>query len=546
MISNEEILKRLEKQDLRLSKLERHVEANYYSEEPEIDPEKIEEEVKESYNFPKLTFNQVITFIGVLGIIIGAISFLFYAVANNWIGETGQIIIGVTLGFILFGLASTLRKSKEQWSNIIFGGAYIIEFLTIGVGVLEYQVIPELIGILLAVAFLVSSVILSITFKSKVIAYFALVGGYLIPFITGTLKDDLFVMSFYILLSIGLVVLSFAENWYDLRLSSYVVISLFILYSFERLTSADNKAIPMIFMTLIFILYKTSVLLFSTRNQKKEFSTFESLTVASLSILFLSFVYQLFDLPLSIYGIFVMLFSFVYMAEILYFKSQKSEVSKSVLHTLLSIGIITINLGFLMLINSVDKDFFLILFAIEYVLFSIISSKAEDANFYKSYSYILLGLITFWYAFILRFETSFEHATFFIFFLLAIVISFLVLFKKNINFKVNAASFLIGGFAFIYSLYKYSWYLGLKNEAAQIVLSILWLIYTLTMFSHVETRGGKQLAGLLLGATLIKIAFNDLLYLSGAFRIIGFILFGTLLIIGGYLIKGNEEHEEIK
>jgi uncharacterized membrane protein len=48
--------------------------------------------------------------------------------------------------------------------------------------------------------------------------------------------------------------------------------------------------------------------------------------------------------------------------------------------------------------------------------------------------------------------------------------------------------------------------------------------------------------GSLLGITLIKIAFNDLFYLEGIFRIIGFIIFGILLIIGGYFIKNEANH----
>ena len=128
------------------------------------------------------------------------------------------------------------------------------------------------------------------------------------------------------------------------------------------------------------------------------------------------------------------------------------------------------------------------------------------------------------------------------FILLAIVISFLVLFRKNINFKVNAASFIIGGFALIYSLHKYLWFFNIVDETSQIILSILWLIYTLVMFSNVETKEGKWLVGSLLGITLIKIAFNDLFYLEGIFRIIGFIIFGILLIIGGYFIKNEANH----
>ena len=544
MVADKDILNKLEKQSERISLLEEHLGISHKKQKlfKDIDYEEPKEKKESSIKVPKLSFNQVITFIGILGIIIGVISFFFYAVANNWIGKTGQVMIGVFLGFILFGFAFALRKNKEQWSNIVFGGAYFIEYLAIGIGVLDYEVLPESIGIALSIIFLISSTILSIKFKSRVIAYFTLIGGFLMPFITGMFENDLFIMLIYIVLCIGLVILSFAENWYDLRFTSYVIVSLFIMFSFDKFTSASNKLIPLAFLTSIYILYKLAVLIFSSKNKKENLSILDSIILVSITIMFLIYVYNLYDWSLVAYGIFTMIFSFIYLGEIFYFKTNKTHLLKSVSYTLLSIGIITINLGFLMLINSVDTDFFLILFAVEYVLFSVISDKSKDGGLYRFYSYIFLILMVYWYALVLRFENELTHATFFMFIQLAIVISFLVLFRKNINFKVNAASFIIGGFALIYSLHKYLVFFKIVNETSQIILSILWLIYTLVMFSNVETKEGKWLVGSLLGITLIKIAFNDLFYLEGIFRIIGFIIFGILLIIGGYFIKNEAKH----
>ena len=544
MVTDKDILNKLEKQSERISLLEEHLGISHKKQKlfKDIDYEEPKEKKESSIKVPKLSFNQVITFIGILGIIIGVISFFFYAVANNWIGKTGQVMIGVFLGFILFGFAFALRKNKEQWSNIVFGGAYFIEYLAIGIGVLDYEVLPESIGIALSIIFLISSTILSIKFKSRVIAYFTLIGGFLMPFITGMFENDLFIMLIYIVLCIGLVILSFAENWYDLRFTSYVIVSLFIMFSFDKFTSASNKLIPLAFLTSIYILYKLAVLIFSSKNKKENLSILDSIILVSITIMFLIYVYNLYDWSLVAYGIFTMIFSFIYLGEIFYFKTNKTHLLKSVSYTLLSIGIITINLGFLMLINSVDTDFFLILFAVEYVLFSVISDKSKDGGLYRFYSYIFLILMVYWYALVLRFENELTHATFFMFIQLAIVISFLVLFRKNINFKVNAASFILGGFALIYSLHNYLVFFKIVNETSQIILSILWLIYTLVMFSNVETKEGKWLVGSLLGITLIKIAFNDLFYLEGIFRIIGFIIFGILLIIGGYFIKNEAKH----
>jgi uncharacterized membrane protein len=546
MASNQDILKELRKQGKRISKLEKELEVRDDEDHEEEEVEEEERAVKggrkrDSISFPKLSFNQIITFIGIVGVIIGAISFFFYAVANNWIGETGQIMIGVILGFILFGFAFMLRKDKEQWSNIVFGGAYFIEYLAIGIGVLEYEVLPNFIGIALALVFLVSSTLLSIKFKARIIAYFTLVGGFLIPFITGTFENDLFVTVFYVLLSIGLVVLSFYENWYDLRFVSYAVVGIFILSSFDKFVNASNKIVPVLFLVSIFVLYKLAVLINSFNNKKDDISVLDSIIVVSITVMFLWFIYNMFDFSEEMYGIFVMVFSFLYLVEIFYFKIQNVKTRHSIIYTLLSTGIVCLNLGFLLLISSVDMDFFLILFAVEYVLFSVLSVKTDEKVVYQMFSFISLGLIVIWYVSVLGFKEGIGHASFFLFVLFCMVLSFFFLFKKDINFKLNAAAFIIGGFAFIFSFYKYLWYWGIRDEYAHIVLSILWLIYTLVLFHNVETREGKWLVGGLLGVTLVKIAFNDLFYLEGISRIVGFIIFGILLIIGGYFIKNESD-----
>ena len=77
---------------------------------------------------------------------------------------------------------------------------------------------------------------------------------------------------------------------------------------------------------------------------------------------------------------------------------------------------------------------------------------------------------------------------------------------------------------------------------SQITLSVLWLIYALVLFMKVESKEGKWLVGVLLGITLIKIALRDLLYLKGVYRIIGFIIFGILLLVGGYLVNRSEKN----
>ncbi len=497
---------------------------------------------------PNFTFNQIITFLGVLGIIIGVISFFFYAVANNWIGEAAQIGIGVIIGFVLFGFAYSLREDKENWSNIVLGGSYFVEYLSIGVGVNSYKVLPEMFGLFLGLIFLISSIIFSLKFSSRTIAYFSLVGGYLIPMISGMYSSDLFVMSFYTLLSLALVIISFSKNWSDLRFTSFVTLTLALLSFSHKLANSSNEIIPVMFLILIFALYNIAAIIGSLKS-KKEISAIDSVILGLLPIIILPMLNLVLKWSLESFGILLMLFAFVYICEMIYFKYINSKHIYS-LYTLFSAGLITLNIGLLFILNSINWDYFMVLFVIEWFLFSYISMQnKEDNDLYKVYSYLFFVLSIIWYLFVIRFDAGVNsigqgiaHATFFMFLFAIFVGSFMFFANKNFQFKVYASSFIIGCFLLIFSFYKYLWFF-IKSEAlSQIILSLMWLVYTLIMFSKMETKEGKYLVGFLLAITLMKIAFVDLFYLDGAFRILGFIAFGILLLIGGYFIKNDSKN----
>lgn len=487
------------------------------------------------------TFNQVITFLGVAGIITGIVSFFFYAIANNWIGKGTQVGIGVIVGFLMFATAIYLKNKKEDWSNIVLGGSYFVEYLSIVVGVHTYKIIPEILGVLIASVFLVSSLILAIKYSSRVIAYFSLLGGYLIPFVSGMYVSDVFLMSFYLVLSLGLILLSFNKFWPDLRFTSFLVISLTLISYSAKFYTSQTVLIPFLFLVSIFLIYNLSSLIGSIRHSE-DISQLDTMILTVLPVLILPLLNILLKWSTEGFGVLLMIFSFLYLFEIMYLKFSKVKVHQSALYTLFAGGIITLNLGLISILNSIGYDFFLVLFILQWFLFSFISmSNKDDFQVYKTFSYIFLLLVAIWYVFILRFDQGVIHGTFFMFVLIALILGFTYFVRKKYELQINGTGLIVGGFLLIYSLYTYLAFFILIEELRHIILSILWLIYTLVMYSKIENKEGKYLAGLLLGLTLIKIAFIDLAYLEGAYRIIGFIIFGILLLIGGYFIKNDKK-----
>ena len=194
------------------------------------------------------------------------------------------------------------------------------------------------------------------------------------------------------------------------------------------------------------------------------------------------------------------------------------------------------------MMDIMDFQYLTVFFAVEYVIFSFISQKSKEKSLYSIASSLCLALITIFYALGIFRGGEILRSTIMLMVYFCIVISFIYLFKKNVNFKINAVAFVIGGFLFIFYISRYLLLFNITNQMSQITLSVLWLIYALVLFMKVESKEGKWLVGVLLGITLIKIALRDLLYLKGVYRIIGFIIFGILLLVGGYLVNRSEKN----
>ncbi|MGK0209535.1 MAG: putative membrane protein [Patescibacteria group bacterium] len=537
MVVQKDILKRLDSQEKRILALEKY--AGIRPSEP-VHAKKeshVKEKKHESSDSIKLDFNQIITGLGVLGVVIGLISFFFYAVANDWIGQFGQIVIGICVGVLLFGFSLLLRENKEKWSNVVVGGSFFVFFLSIGVGVLEYAVISEAFGFVLLALFLIASTYVSIHFASRSIGYFTVVGGYLVPFISGYAEAYGFLLLYYALFTLGLVAVSFMQNWYDLRFVSYGVMVLFIASFYDIFTNQFANAIGVLFLIFVFVMYHASSLYSVTMKETIHLHALDNAVLITISGVILGMISFMFDLTNEMYGLIVLLFAVIYLVEALSMKLQK--VDDSVMYTLIAVCIILANISILLLLDSLRNDYFMILFMVEYVLYSILAVKSTYSTLYDVFSKICLVLVGLWYVFIVRFMESFLHSLFFLTVMLAFVVALFVLFKLDFDADFNAGTFVISGFLFIYSFHKFVWWIGISDTVAQIVLSVLWLVYTLVLYAQAEEIREKVFIGILLGITLLKIAFNDLFYLDGAFRIVGFIIFGILLIVGGYFIRDD-------
>jgi uncharacterized membrane protein len=153
--------------------------------------------------------------IGAVALALGAAFFLRLTFENNWIGETGRVLMGLVGGLILLGLGEYSARRLPRWSQPVTGGGIAILYLSIYAAFGIYPLISPIAA--LAFLFFVVGVagLLAIRYESTIIALMGIAGAFLIPLLLGSnLEDQRFILLGYILVvDLGILGVATFRNW---------------------------------------------------------------------------------------------------------------------------------------------------------------------------------------------------------------------------------------------------------------------------------------------------------------------------------------------
>ena len=170
--------------------------------------------------------------IGILAVIIGVGFFLKLAFDNDWINETGRVVLGVVGGVALVGAGEYLRDRYPVYAQTLAGGGVAILYLAIFAAFAFYGLIGvyPAVGLLFVVS--MSAAALALRHDSIALALIGVFGAFLAPFVIGAADEDARdtftgsasaqVMLYVIVVDLGVVALSTVRNWRWLTLLALV------------------------------------------------------------------------------------------------------------------------------------------------------------------------------------------------------------------------------------------------------------------------------------------------------------------------------------
>ncbi len=161
--------------------------------------------------------------IGGIAVVLGIGFFLKLAFDNNWISDTGRIILGIVVGLAFLGGGEYAQRKVPRWAQAVTASGAAILYLSIYAAFGLYRLIPAELSFILLAVVVTAAVLLALRYESIVIALLGVVGAFISPLLLGTdLPDERFVLAYILLVDIGILAISAFRNWRWLTLVGWV------------------------------------------------------------------------------------------------------------------------------------------------------------------------------------------------------------------------------------------------------------------------------------------------------------------------------------
>lgn len=170
--------------------------------------------LNENPDLEKFIGENLINKIGIAILVAGIGYFVRYAIAQEWIGEIGRVLIGMAAGGGLLTVAHRMRQRFAAFSSVLVAGGLSVLYFTIAIAFSDYKIFSQTAAFLIMVVITGFAVALSIAYNRVELAVMSLIGGFATPFMASTGQGNYVVLFTYILiLDVGMLVLSSFKKW---------------------------------------------------------------------------------------------------------------------------------------------------------------------------------------------------------------------------------------------------------------------------------------------------------------------------------------------
>jgi len=491
----------------------------------------------------------------------GVAFFLKFAFDNNWIGPTGQIILGIIAGLGMLGLGYGYywRKRYPILTQVFSGGGVAVLYLSIFAASAIYNMIHFYVAIALLLLVSMASAALALRYNSMALAIIGILGAFVAPFTLG-MGEAWQLLAYVIVVDLGVLFLSTFRNWRWLTLLALVCsLVVFGIWhgEFGRTVSLTTAEVG---ITLIFLIFVGATTLFHIIRCRVPKAFDYALMVLNASAYLGISLGLMWDYYRAWMGGFVLLLALFYGALSYVALKRSAENARLSLFALgIALGCLTLAIP----IQLGDRAWTTIAWAVEATVLIWLSLTLRMPRL-RLYSYVVFAIVA---VRLLFFDTSVNISTFqpvlnerFLAFAVSIAAMYVSRYllmrggKSSSRGGVATTALLVA--ANFFSLWILSFEVwdsfesalqtsalpareGLRN-AQNLSLTAVWAIYAVIgLVIGIVKRWRRVRIGamILLAVPIVKVFVYDVFKLEMGYRIAAFVGLGVLLLVSGYLYQ---------
>lgn len=233
--------------------------------------------------------------IGMAALFLGISFFLKYAFDNNWIGETGRVMIGIFIGLIMLSIGEKTIRKYVNYGQMITGGGIAVLYLSIFSAYNFYHLIGSGGAFFAMIIVTGIGIALSLRYDALALMMAAILGGFLTPIMASSGENNQIGLLLYVvLLDLAILTVSIFKKWRAVNVAGFVgTIILFSAWAEKYYTKYDLST-TMLFLTIFFLIYSISSLIYNL-VQKEKSTGFEQMLTLFSGVVYFSSSYGILD-----------------------------------------------------------------------------------------------------------------------------------------------------------------------------------------------------------------------------------------------------------
>lgn len=229
-------------------------------------------------SFEEQVGGRVFQWVGIGALVIALLFFMKWSFESGIIGPTGRTVLGYVFSGAAIIAGDRLRKRYGIWSLAFTGGGALGSYIVTSIALHTYHLFPQPVAIVIYILTTFVVCLLSGYYSSIPLAVFGIAGGFLTPVLVGWQGSVLSLLSYVLVLDVGILALGHVRQWRWLNAFGLIGTGIYQVYAvFDSLKYRGvpdafhfDRSYAFMFIAAFFVIYLLVPYVYNLLKQQKS------------------------------------------------------------------------------------------------------------------------------------------------------------------------------------------------------------------------------------------------------------------------------------